>query len=105
MCLAFIVQINTITCKIIIIPILFEGENPFQERKGHVHVFIFFLSSSLELRCVVGVIRHGDRTPKQKMKMIVTHLRFIALFRELKGFEKGQIKIKKPKLLQVSLFT
>ena len=25
-----------------------------------------------ELRCVLAVIRHGDRTPKQKMKMKVT---------------------------------
>lgn len=24
-----------------------------------------------ELRCVISVIRHGDRTPKQKMKMTV----------------------------------
>ena len=27
----------------------------------------------MELRCVIAIIRHGDRTPKQKMKMVVTH--------------------------------
>ncbi len=27
-----------------------------------------------ELRCVLAVIRHGDRTPKQKMKMKVTQV-------------------------------
>ena len=26
-----------------------------------------------ELRCVVAVIRHGDRTAKQKLKLLTTH--------------------------------
>lgn len=33
------------------------------------------LSRNLELRCVLAVIRHGDRTPKQKMKVTVTQVR------------------------------
>lgn len=32
-------------------------------------------SRHLELRCVLAVIRHGDRTPKQKMKVTVTQVR------------------------------
>ena len=62
---------------------------------------LFFVLSSFELRCVVAVIRHGDRTPKQKMKMIVKHRRFFDLFKTFNGYEKGELKLKKPKELQV----
>ncbi|RMX45431.1 hypothetical protein pdam_00019294 [Pocillopora damicornis] len=51
----------------------------------------------LELRCVVGIIRHGDRTPKQKMKMEVRHPRFVELFKRYGGFDKVvPLKLKKP---------
>ena len=32
-----------------------------------------------ELRAVLVVLRHGDRTPKQKMKMVVTDRRLLNL--------------------------
>ncbi|XP_077483152.1 inositol hexakisphosphate and diphosphoinositol-pentakisphosphate kinase isoform X26 [Amblyomma americanum] len=54
----------------------------------------------MELRCVIAVIRHGDRTPKQKMKMEVKHPKFFELFEHYGGFKDGHIKLKKPKQLQ-----
>ncbi|XP_038661103.1 inositol hexakisphosphate and diphosphoinositol-pentakisphosphate kinase 2 isoform X9 [Scyliorhinus canicula] len=54
----------------------------------------------MELRCVIAVIRHGDRTPKQKMKMEVRHQRFFELFEKYNGYKAGKIKLKKPKQLQ-----
>uniref|UniRef100_A0A9J2Q7P3 Inositol hexakisphosphate and diphosphoinositol-pentakisphosphate kinase n=1 Tax=Ascaris lumbricoides TaxID=6252 RepID=A0A9J2Q7P3_ASCLU len=50
----------------------------------------------MELRCVLAVIRHGDRTPKQKMKVVVTDKRFFDLFRKYDGFKKNEIKMKRP---------
>ena len=38
-----------------------------------------------ELRCVLAVIRHGDRTPKQKMKMKIMHPLFLAFYHEHAG--------------------
>ncbi|XP_067320615.1 inositol hexakisphosphate and diphosphoinositol-pentakisphosphate kinase 2 isoform X7 [Anolis sagrei] len=54
----------------------------------------------MELRCVIAVIRHGDRTPKQKMKMEVKHQRFFDLFERCNGYKSGKLKLKKPKQLQ-----
>lgn len=58
----------------------------------------------MELRCVLAVIRHGDRTPKQKMKMELRHPKFLALFQRFGGTfdtaEGREIKLKRPAQLQ-----
>merc|ERR1719480_525019 len=59
----------------------------------------------MELRCVVGVIRHGDRTPKQKMKISVKHEKWFELFKKYDGYKTGKLKLKRPKHLQEVLDT
>ncbi|XP_075251165.1 uncharacterized protein LOC142343261 isoform X3 [Convolutriloba macropyga] len=63
----------------------------------------------MELRCVIGVLRHGDRQPKQKMKMEVFHQSFIDLFVKFGGSftvgTKSKIKLKQPRELQAILDT
>ena len=54
----------------------------------------------MELRCVVAVIRHGDRTPKQKMKLEVKHPKFFEIFRKYDGYKNKNLKLKKPQQLQ-----
>ncbi|CAF0737959.1 unnamed protein product [Adineta steineri] len=54
----------------------------------------------MELRCVIAVIRHGDRTPKQKMKMAVLHPLFFQLFEKYNGPKTGHLKLKHPGQLQ-----
>ncbi|XP_048886099.1 inositol hexakisphosphate and diphosphoinositol-pentakisphosphate kinase 2-like isoform X10 [Brienomyrus brachyistius] len=54
----------------------------------------------MELRCVIAVIRHGDRTPKQKMKMEVRNPMFFDMFEKYGGYKTGKLKLKKPKQLQ-----
>eukprot|EP00879_Flechtneria_rotunda_P022005 GHRR01023207.1.p2 GENE.GHRR01023207.1~~GHRR01023207.1.p2 ORF type:complete len:405 (+),score=176.18 GHRR01023207.1:1563-2777(+) len=54
----------------------------------------------LELRCVLAVIRHGDRTPKQKMKVTVTQGPLLELFNKYKDSKGKQAKLKSPGQLQ-----
>jgi inositol-hexakisphosphate/diphosphoinositol-pentakisphosphate 1-kinase len=54
----------------------------------------------MELRCVIGVMRHGDRTPKQKMKMEVTSKLFFDLFEKYGGMKDYHLKLKRPSQLQ-----
>jgi inositol-hexakisphosphate/diphosphoinositol-pentakisphosphate 1-kinase len=57
-----------------------------------------------ELRSVVAVFRHADRTPKQKMKMSVSEKEFLQFFKYAEITKEGkikQVKLKTPKRLQV----
>jgi len=54
----------------------------------------------MELRCVIGVMRHGDRTPKQKMKMEIRNKLFMDLFKKYDGMKNGNLKLKRPSQLQ-----
>lgn len=58
------------------------------------------IGKMMELRCVTAIIRHGDRTPKQKMKVEVRHPKFFEIFEKYDGYKKLSIKLKKPKQLQ-----
>ncbi len=51
-----------------------------------------------ELRSVVAVFRHGDRTPKQKMKMRTTEPCFLRFF-DGKPNLKKEVKLKTPREL------
>lgn len=54
-----------------------------------------------ELRSVVAIFRHGDRTPKQKMKMRTKDACFLKFF-DGKPNIKKDVKLKTPRELQVS---
>jgi inositol hexakisphosphate/diphosphoinositol-pentakisphosphate kinase len=51
-----------------------------------------------ELRSVIAIFLHQDRSPKQKMKMITSHPKFLELFKKRK--KKKEIKIKSPSKLK-----
>lgn len=45
-----------------------------------------------ELRCVVAIVRHGDRTPKQKMKLLVSDAAFLALHRQYARNSREEVR-------------
>ena len=47
-----------------------------------------------ELRCVIAVIRHGDRTPKQKMKIKVTEVQYLDYFHNFAKSPTKELKVK-----------
>ena len=54
-----------------------------------------------ELLCMVALTRHGDRTPKQKLKIRMRHVQLLDFFAR-EGLRPGvaEIKLKKPRQLQ-----
>mmetsp|Transcript_1652 Transcript_1652/g.5786 ORF Transcript_1652/g.5786 Transcript_1652/m.5786 type:complete len:1264 (+) Transcript_1652:193-3984(+) len=53
-----------------------------------------------ELRCVLAVVRHGDRTPKQKMKLRVCHPKLLMLMMKHLDAKGRQAKLKSAEQLQ-----
>ena len=43
---------------------------------------------------MIGIIRHGDRTPKQKMKLMITEPRYIAYFHQYCQSPRRDLKVK-----------
>ena len=52
------------------------------------------------MRAMIGVFRHGDRTPKQKLKMAVRNERLLAFFHAQGMRPKKELKLKRPPQLQ-----
>jgi len=51
-------------------------------------------SAEPQLRSVLAVLRHGDRTPKQKMKSKTSHPAFIELYRKYSSCQSKEVKFK-----------
>ncbi|KAI4389068.1 hypothetical protein MLD38_001332 [Melastoma candidum] len=86
-------------------PVLPWNENkPLQPSEGLTRQgsgIIGSFGQSQELRCVIAIIRHGDRTPKQKVKLKVTEERLLNLMPKYNGGKpRCEIKLKSAVQLQ-----
>ena len=50
-----------------------------------------------ELRCVITIVRHGDRTPKQKLKGVINGEHFLRYFEDHTNKVKKDLKVKAKK--------
>ena len=76
--------------------------NPiFRNLKLHKKLVNSSYHKQEELKSIIAVFRHADRSPKEKMKLIVDNEQFLSLFDEFgkKNNKKKEIKLKKPKEL------
>ncbi|KAL7555182.1 hypothetical protein ACHAWF_018982 [Thalassiosira exigua] len=58
-----------------------------------------------ELRCVITIIRHGDRTPKQKLKGVMKEEHFLQYFHDHTKKVKKDLKVKAKKEMKDFLHT
>ena len=68
------VWLRALVCLFVLL--MFRVCAPCSPPPPHTHTHAHALTHQLqeELRCVLAVVRHGDRTPKQKMKMRVNQV-------------------------------
>jgi len=53
-----------------------------------------------ELMCVVAIVRHGDRTPKQKLKFVTTEPELLALINEFLPEGEDELKLKNVRMME-----
>ena len=73
------------------------SDNPPSERPPSPSISSEYgenVTKNEELRCVIAVMRHGDRTPKQKMKFKVTDSRYLEYFHTYAKGPYKDLKIK-----------
>ncbi|KAF0917120.1 hypothetical protein E2562_016925 [Oryza meyeriana var. granulata] len=78
-----------------------EPVQPFDAVRGRERGTVGISRQSEELRCVIAVIRHGDRTPKQKVKLKVTEEKLLKLMLKYNGGKsRAEAKLKSALQLQ-----